>query len=327
MPMVTDPTQAPRGVIFAVDSRGSEIGDCYSHSVEQGDWSWMHLALSSEDARSWITKDAGIPLAEARALIADHARPRCTFSEQGILFIGRGVNLDPASVPEDMKSIRVWLDDSQIVTVIKRRMRSAEAIAERFGTPNRPGSPAELLFQLFAEMVDRIAPIVQELGDRFDEVYDAVIDDELQTPDTAALSPLRLRAVAMHRYLLPLYDASVTLCAAPQITKDHSIRAEANLIRERIGRIVEELAALDSKAMVTRDEIISQRADSLNQRVYILTVLAGVCLPLSVVTGMLGMNVGGVPLASSGIGFLITSVGMLVFAAITLAVLRMIKWI
>lgn len=326
MTMVTDPQLAPKGVLFAVDGEGHDLADPYTHDPGAA-WSWLHLAQTSEEANRWVIEHSGIPIGEAKAMVAEHARPRCVQSEQGLLFIGRGVNLDPASVPEDMKSIRVWLDQHRIVTVVKRRMRSAEAIAAKFGTPEAPSSPAEVLVQLFAQMTGFIAPVVQELGDLLDEIQDSVIDDDTPMAQISDLSPLRLRAVSLHRYLVPMYDAATTLCAAPQLTNSKALKAEANLIKDQLGRIVEELSAIDAKAAVTRDEIVSQRTDMLNQRVYILTLFAGVCLPLSVLTGMFGMNVGAIPLAESAAGFWITVLSMLAFAGITLGVLRLIKWI
>ena len=326
MPMLTDPQLAPKGVLFAIDSEGQAVADPYAAAPQSG-WSWLHLAQTSKEANDWVIGSSGIPISEAKAMVAEHARPRCVQTDQGLLFIGRGVNLDPASVPEDMKSIRVWLDQNRIVTVVKRRMRSAEAIAAKFATPEAPRSPAEVLVQLFAQMTQFIAPVVQELGDQLDEIQDSVIDDNTPMAQVSDLSPLRLRAVSLHRYLVPMYDAAATLCAAPQLTNSKTLKAEAQLIRDQLGRIVEELSAIDGRAAVTRDEIISQRSDQLNQRVYVLTVLAGVCLPLSVLTGMLGMNVGGVPLSASVAGFWITTLSMLTLAGITLGVLRLIKWI
>ena len=326
MPMLTDPQLAPKGVLYAVDGTGHELADPYAPG-EDGTWRWMHLSQSNTDARAWILNESGIPIAEAKALVADHARPRCAQSDQGLLFIGRGVNLDATSVPEDMKSIRVWLEPNRIITVVKRRMRSAEAIAAQFSTEHPPKVPAEVLVQIFSQMIELLAPIVQELGEQMDEIRDSVIDDDKPTADISDLSPLRLRAVGLHRYLTPLYDAAVTLSAAKQLTESKTLKAETQITRDQLGRIVEELAAIESRAAVTRDEIVSQRADQLNQRVYTLTVLAGVCLPLSVLTGMLGMNVGGVPLAENLHGFLITTLSMLTLSALTLGVLRLIKWI
>ena len=325
--MVTDPAQAPRGVLFAVDNHGNEIEDCYTHTTPAGGWSWLHITPKNTEAHDWILHGSGIPITEARALVTDLPRPRCTQTEHGLLFVGRGVNLDTTSVPEDMKSICVWLEPNRIITVVRRRFRVAERVAELFTAGEPPRSPSEVLVQLFARMTELLSPVIRELGEQVDDIRDSVIDENAPTADISDLSPLRLRAVGLHRYLAPLYEAAITLSDTPQLTESKAVRAEVQVTRDQLGRIVEELAAIDQRAAVTRDEIISQRTDQLNQRVYTLTVLAGVCLPLSVLTGMLGMNVGGIPLANSTIGFLVTTLSMLTLSGLTLGVLRLIKWI
>ena len=236
MPMLTDPQLAPKGVLFAVDGGGHELDDAYAPSVGGG-WRWLHLAQTSSDVRRWVVEESGIPIAEAKALVADHARPRCVQTEQGLMFIGRGVNLDPTSVPEDMKSIRVWLEPSRIITVVKRRMRSAEAIALRFSTDHPPKSASEVLVQLFSQMTELLAPVVQELGEQIDEIRDSVIDDDLPTADISTLSPLRLRAMGLHRYLTPLYDAALTLSSSKQLTESKAARAEVQVTRDQLARI------------------------------------------------------------------------------------------
>lgn len=326
MPMHTDPDTAPRGVLFAIDAAGNPLPDPYA-SAAGDSWTWLHLAQKNPEAQRYIVKDSGIPTPEARALIAEQTRPRCTQTDKGVLFIGRGVNLDPTSAPEDMKSIRAWIEPDRIVTVVVRRMRSTEAVADSFSVGSPPQSPADVLAQVFSQMVDRMSPIVQDLSDRLDEIQVSVIDDEIPIADISELSPVRMRAVTLHRYLLPLSEAASTLASASQLTGSSAVLGELLTTRDQLARIIEDLAAIESRASVTRDEMVSRRSDQLNQRVYTLTVLAAVFLPLTVFTGLMGMNVGGIPLANTPIGFLITSLIMLLIMGLTLGLLRLIHWI
>ncbi len=325
MDLVFDPNQTKEGVLFAIDAQGNPLPDPLAPH-KPGSWTWLHLSQKSDEARKWLISDSGVPRSEASAMLEDKIRPRCDVSDTGVLFIGRGVNLDPQSVPEDMVSLRAWLEHDRLITVVVRRLRSAEAVAESFAEDPRPESPGEVLALLFSQMVNRIAPVVQELADQLDELQETVIDDDSPMPDVSELSPVRLRAVTLHRYMLPMYDAANALISAPQLGDLHKIIGELRSTRDRLERIIEDLASIESRAAVTRDEMVSRRADALNQRVYTLTVLAGVCLPLSVLTGMLGMNVGGLPLSGNH-GFLITILGMLTLSALSLVLLRWIKWI
>lgn len=326
MPFYTDPSSAPNGVMFAVDGKGNELSDAYSKAATD-QWTWLHLSQSTPESQDWITNHSGIPELEAHALIAEHARPRCVQCDRGLLFIGRGINLDEGSLPEDMKSIRVWIEKNRIVTVSKRRMRSVELIAERFKTGSRPESPVAVLVALFAQMIERIAPFVQDLGDRLDVMHLNVIDDSVDTTTLPELSPIRLRAVSMHRYLVPLHEAAISLCKADQLPDSSTVYAQAALTKDHLARMLDELSAIEAKAAVTRDEMVSQRDEKLNQRVYNLTVLAAIFLPLTVLTGLLGMNVGGVPLMDNNNGFLWSTAVLVAIMTFTILLLRKIRWI
>lgn len=324
--MHTDPGTAPRGVLFALDATGRPLENAYADD-RGGAWTWRHLAQGSVDARGWLLGPSGIPMHAARAMIADRTRPRCVPMEGGVLFIGRGVNLDPASTPEDMVTIRAWAEPERLVTMVVRRLRSAESVAGSLGTEGAPCSPVAALARLISEMVDRIAPIVEELGESLDEIHADVIDDSTPTLRASSLSPLRLRTVSLHRYLVPMHDASGALIETSNLDMTDATRVELITTKDRLARLTEELASIDTRASVTRDEAVSRRAEALNDRVYALTIIAGIFLPLGVLAGMLGMNVGGIPLLEHPQGFWIVTGVMLVLLVLTIAALRLKRWI
>lgn len=323
----TDPATAPNGVLLAIDDRGQDLPDPYAAGHDRP-WTWLHLSQKSPDASAWILGGgSGIPRHAGRAMLADKTRPRCVPMGHGILFIGRGVNLDPSSTPEDMVTIRAWVEPSRIVTVVVRRLRSAETVAAEFEGQSPPTAPIAVLSRLITQMVDRIAPIVEELGETLDEIQHDVIDDTTPTIQASTLSPLRLRTVSLHRYLLPMHDAASSLIDTDTLEKPDDVRVDLIATRDRLARLIEELATFDSRASVTRDEIVSRRADELNTRVYVLTILAGVFLPLSVITGLFGMNVGGVPFMDHPHGFWITTITLVVLLSISLGLLKLKRWI
>jgi zinc transporter len=60
---------------------------------------------------------------------------------------------------------------------------------------------------------------------------------------------------------------------------------------------------------------------------YVLSVVAAIFLPLTFVTGLLGMNVGGLPGVESPRGFLVALVVMVVTSAAMLIYFRFRKWL
>ena len=62
-------------------------------------------------------------------------------------------------------------------------------------------------------------------------------------------------------------------------------------------------------------------------RMYVLSVVAAIFLPLTFVTGLLGMNVGGLPGIESPRGFIIALVIMVATSAVMLVYFRFRKWL
>ncbi|MGH7787421.1 MAG: CorA family divalent cation transporter, partial [Candidatus Binatia bacterium] len=87
---------------------------------------------------------------------------------------------------------------------------------------------------------------------------------------------------------------------------------------------VEDLDALRERAAVANDEIRNRAADETNRRMYIMALVAAIFLPLGLITGLLGINVGGLPGVNYEWGFWIVS-GLLVAVGILTAILLRLK--
>ena len=60
---------------------------------------------------------------------------------------------------------------------------------------------------------------------------------------------------------------------------------------------------------------------------YFLTLVAAVFLPLGLITGLLGINVGGMPGADSAEAFWIVTAGLVVVAGILVGLFRWLRWL
>ena len=130
----------------------------------------------------------------------------------------------------------------------------------------------------------------------------------------------------MRRFLAPQRDALDRLnrqsCEWLTEPDAHSLRQES----DRITRYLEDLDLAKERAIVLQEELLSQIAQEQNSRMYVLSVVAAIFLPLTFVTGLLGMNVGGLPGLESKLGF-VWSVFVMAVAAVGLVVFfRWKKW-
>jgi zinc transporter len=96
---------------------------------------------------------------------------------------------------------------------------------------------------------------------------------------------------------------------------------------DRLLRYLEELDAARDRAVVIRDEIANRLSEDMNRTMYALSVVAGIFLPLGMLTGLLGINVGGMPGVESSSAFWVTCILLVVIVAGEIWLFRRMKWI
>lgn len=315
------------GLLFACGPEAAGGYKTIADADARLSWRWLHLDGNRQATHDWIAAAAGDDAEIVNVLLPENTRPRCEIAGNRVLFVGRGVNLNPKAEPEDMVSVRAWLTKDRLVTVVLRRVKACEDVRSWVETQGAESlSPCAVLAQINRRLTQRMAPIMADLTESLDDLVEGVVA-ERQDIDTSDLVPLRSRAIVLHRYLAPLAIEMAELASAREDWIDGDSAAVNRDTTDRLLRIAEDLVALQAKASLARDELVSQASERLNRRVYTLTVLAALCLPLSVLTGLLGMNVGGVPLTETPNGFIITCCLLLVILVVCWFVLRRRAWL
>ena len=299
-----------------------------SYAPEAAAVFWAHLQRDSDAARRWLGEDQGIPALLREALTAEETRPRCAPLEGGLLLILRGVNLNPGSDPEDMVSIRIWTDGRRVLTVWRRRLLAVADIEEMLEQGRGPRDVGAFLAMLSARLVARMEPVIAEIDDRIDGLEEEVLEHH-DPGMRERLANVRRQAILLRRYFAPQREALVRLAsdldAAPwlQARERHLLRE----IADRITRYVEDLDAGRERAAVVHDQLANHLSDELNRGMYVLSVIAAIFLPLGFITGLLGINVGGLPGTENPFAFMVVCLTLAVMAGLEVWLLRRLKWI
>jgi len=259
------------------------------------------------------------------ALTADETRPRVAPVAGGLLVVVRGVNFNAGAEPEDMVSLRMWLSGTRLVTTQRRRLRAVGDLAEHLRTGQGPDSVGELLLQLVDRLIERMAPLLEELDQHVDELEDRA---EVEAPAQVLreLATQRRACIALRRHIAPTRDALSQLAALAPKYLGEGTEWTARELSDQVSRYVDDLDEVRDRAAIAQEFITSRQGDLLNRRMMILSIVAAVFLPLGLVSGLLGMNVGGVPLQDSPDGFLWTCVAVAVLGALQFAALKLVRW-
>ncbi|MCR8825113.1 zinc transporter ZntB [Pseudosulfitobacter koreensis] len=283
---------------------------------------WFHYDLKDPALPHWAqTHLHPIP---AGALMQTETRPRCDVHEDGLMLNLRGVNLNLEGPADQMVAVRMWVTDQTVVTVRVRRVFAIEDLRQQIEAGAAPTTSAAFVEALASRLTARVQTTVFELADQTDALEDAIHDDEnAPLPDT--LASMRRTAIRLRRYLGPQRDALMALAATdiPAGSNPQHRRELANLAM----LTVEELDGLQGRLTAIHDHHASKAAQAQNRNSYILSIVAATFLPLGFITGLFGVNVGGLPGVDTPAAFAILCVSMGVISGVALGVMRWLKWI
>lgn len=306
---------------------GAEI-DWHSINARSHDQglTWVHLDRNSDSTHAWIHEKSGVDKIIANALLAEETRPRSFSTQKGLFVILRGVNLNPGHNPEDMVSLRIWLEEHQIISVRARRTMAISDIGARIKEGRGPLDPAGFLVMVTDRLIEHMGPAIEEIAETLDTM-EIALDGTNPLEARNKLMELRHQAVILRRYLSPQREALGRIQMEQLPWLDQSHKMEIREITDRTTRYIEDLDEIRERSVIIQDELINELTVSMNKKIYVLTVIAGIIMPLSFATGLLGINVGGMPLAESKDGFWLISGGLAILGIIEFFLFRWLKWI
>lgn len=313
---------------FILDGRGSG---------QEADWAavrswkpadgpiWIHLDAPHPEAVAWLRKDSGLDRSICDTLLAGPTRPQSHATPDGMVVILRGVNLNPSADPEDMISLRLWVDKHRMISLSRRRLEAITDLSEDIVKPGGPLDSADLMIGMAGHLLNRLAPTLDELSEVIDVMEDQAGDvkpSELQ----GTLADKRSAIIALRRYIAPQKAAISEIGAMNLPIFKDSHHGMLRVLVERLTYSVDELDELRDRTRVIQDLLAGRQAETMNARMFTLSIITAIFLPLGLLTGLLGINVGGMPGANDERSFLIVCILLVIVTLAEMAALRRMKW-
>ncbi|WP_017666260.1 zinc transporter ZntB [Porphyrobacter sp. AAP82] len=262
-----------------------------------------------------------VPPLAANALVASETRPRCDEVEDAALINLRGTAADTMQDSDGLVSIRMWVEGRRVTSVSRHPLAALGKVeaALRAGRITDGGDFVSALAQAISVQLD---PQVAELGDALDDC-EGMLDGGNIYELRRMIARIRSQAIVLRRFVAPDRDA---LAAMAQLEFDWISKDDRLHLREaadRFARMAEELEAVRERAALLHEQLTDLRAEMIDQRSLAIAVTAFIFLPLTFVTGLLGMNVVGIPFADHPWAFW----GVVAFCGlIGLAVMAWFAW-
>ena len=287
---------------------------------------WVHLGARSASARQWLENEADLPDETLiDALLAEDTRPRMQTRDDGMLLILRGVNLNDNAEPEDMVSIRIWVESRRFISVQLRTLGGVRDMQQRLESGVGPKDIGDLVTTFIEGSIVRMSPIMGDLADGIDELEDRILQMDLSGIREKIVSTRR-QAIIFNRFLAPQRDIvqRLTEASISWLSEDDILRLQE--AQNDITRFVEDLQALRERSHSVQEEVANILTERLNRNTYVFSLIAAIFLPLSFLTGLLGINVPGIPGADDPEAFLVFCGILIAVVVAQVAVFKKLRW-
>jgi len=281
---------------------------------------WLHLNYTHSESADWLMSTPLIPDTVRAGLAGDSMRPRVSRLGDGFMITLRSVNLNTESRPDQLVAIRVFINDKLIVSTRRRKVYAIDEVLTDLQNGNGPVDGGSWLVDVCDALTDHASEFIEELHDKIIELEDALLDQRV--PARGELALIRKQIIVMRRYMAPQRDVYARLASERLGWMDDDQRRRMQEISDRLGRGLDDLDASVARTAVLADEITTVMADAMNRRTYTMSLLAMVFLPTTFLTGLFGVNLGGIPGGDWRFGF---SVFCLMLVVLVLAVAWWLK--
>ena len=186
-----------------------------------------------------------------------------------------------------------------------------------------PQRPEDLMLRLLNGMVDRYLELRQPLTDRLDRWQRELLDQRRSFWDWAALLDARIEIRKLENLCEEQHDALQELRDSYLEATPEAQQSDAFLVRiadvlEHVGRVLNHSRRLENGIETAVQLHFSANAHRTNQIVRTLTVITALFAPLTLITGIFGMNFEHMPLVQHREGFWETLTGMGALAVVLL---------
>jgi zinc transporter len=253
---------------------------------------WTHVESEGEPELP-LPMLAGIPEVAANALVATETRPRCDRIGDGAIVNIRGPSATETRNSDRLVSIRMWARKGRVDSVTRRPLAATAGVLAQMEA-GKILDPGDLVTAYAREISATLDPQVADLGDQLDDC-----ESELQEGNKfrmrSQIAKIRSEAIAFRRFVAPDRDALTTLAGYDFDWMAEDDRLHIREAADRFARMAEELESVRERSALLHEQLTDLRAEEIDQRALLISVVAFIFLPLTFITGLLGMNVSGIP--------------------------------
>lgn len=284
---------------------------------------WLHFNLSDSRGRGWLKSRTDLPEEALELLLGGDNRIHLEVLPGAVIAVLGDLYHDFEDDPERLGTLRLYLDARVMLSGRTHPLKSVDVLRRDLARGREPQTPLSLFQLLLQRLAEGLARVVAKLGEQVDTAEDRILEGKYAGQGTP-LGNLR-RLVARLRRLVSANRAALASLPAGvpglyQAEDYHDLRS----VIERFEAVGQDLDLVQERARLLQEEIASRMGEVTNRNLFVLSIATTTLLPITLITGIWGMNLGGLPLANDPHGFHIVMAGIAVTILTALWLLRRI---
>jgi len=299
----------------------SEMGAALA---EEGAVTWLHFRLANARAEHFLHASALVPESLRERILERDRRSVVEATEGGLVVVSGDLSFDHAADPGETAEMWAYATPRYLVTARTHAMHSADALRIALRDGLRVASGLELLAVLLERRSAALRRIEDEMGEEVDEIEDEILRGDIKEQRTR-LGRVRRRCARVRRHFVPDRVALQRCVARPPAWLGDEDAQRMRSIAEDTGFLIDDANELYERAKLLQEELASRLAEKTSDRLYVLSILSAVLLPMTLVTGIFGMNIAGLPLTKGEGSFWWSMLLILAAGGLTLWTLRRLK--
>jgi zinc transporter len=284
------------GFAFRADAAAQplEPADLQAALAVPGSVVWLHFNASHTGVRRWLAESEAVP-STARAVLEEReSRHRLESLEDGLLVVINDLVYNDTLDPGEVATLWAYVTRQTMISARFHPLRGADRLRSEVRAGMKAGSGVELLARLLDLQVESIEELVGRVNNDLDHAEDQVLRDQV-IGQREELNRTRRLCARLRRHFRPQRAAIQKLAGRPLGWLAESDAERLRGIADDLGYAIDEAEHQQERAKILLEELASREAESTGRNLYVLTIYTVVFMPMTLISGIFGMNVAGLP--------------------------------
>lgn len=278
---------------------------------------WLHFSLSNAASERWLRRNLRLPDAFYESLQEGTGSTRLELEDQALVAVIHDVLFDFRFDPSEVSTVILCTEPSVLISARPRPLRSIDRLRAAVKAGETFRSTTDLLAHLLRDQANVLVEIVRQSTARVDSIEDNLLRNRMSA-SRQELGSLRRVLVRLQRLLAPEPAALFRLVGRPPAWIQEQDVQDLRQSAEEFSAAVADSGTLVERVKLIQEELAARINEQNNRILFVLTVVTVLALPVNLVAGLFGMNVGGIPFGEDRRGFWLV-VGLLIAVTASLA--------